>query len=345
MEFVRVPHLETYGYGSMAANLIRSMRRRGVEMSWVREGGPSVPATALFMQLPATARGAWAGQRRVLLTMFETSELPHEFVEPLGRYDTVLVPCEANRRTFARHHPDVRTIPLGVDPERWHFTERPPADPFTFLTVGARWWYRKGLDLVLDAFQALRDELVSAGEPRPRLMLHPGAPDAAGTLRERSRDDPDVVWLNGKLIPAAEVQLSEMAHCYVSGSRGEGWGLCPHQAIAQGCPTILADAAGQHEFARYGTPIGWHQIAATEYGDWRELGHWWEPDADELLAAMRLVYTSYDQAQVRAAVGATEISGLTWDNAAARLLEELGDLGEIPAGEWRAFPEISTGRS
>ena len=42
-----------------------------------------------------------------------------------------------------------------------------------------------------------------------------------------------------------EVDLFAEAHCYLAPSKGEGWGLCPHQAIAQGCPTVLTDAVSR----------------------------------------------------------------------------------------------------
>jgi len=128
----------------------------------------------------------------------------------------------------------------------------------------------------------------------------------------------------GRLDAGAEVAIYEDAHCYLQPSRGEGFGLQPLQAMAQGCPTILTDAHGHESFAHlgYGISATPAQSAYFIYGD---AGDWWEPSLDELCERMHYVYHNYDTATELARLNAQEVSQVwTWEATASKLIDVIG---------------------
>jgi hypothetical protein len=116
--------------------------------------------------------------------------------------------------------------------------------------------------------------------------------------------------VTGKITDEDEVDLYRMAHCYVQPSRGEGFGLQPLQAIAQGMPTILTDAHGHKAFSHLGVPIGWHPVRA-DYFIYGDAGDWWEPSYDELCEAMWDVYqnseTIWGETSQRGSVASADV--------------------------------------
>ena len=292
--------------------------------------GEVVPSTVLFMQLPGHAWGWWKGQHSILFTMFESDQVPVEFADVIHEYETVIVPCQANKEAFAAHHGNVHVVPLGVDPTYWHSTPRRPVtrrDPFLFLTAGAG-WHRKGFGLITRAFMELRDELNV-----PMRLIVKAQNDL---VWEDQPKDPDIEFIKERMTRDDEALLYSRAHCYVSGSRGEGWGLCPHQAIAQGIPTILGDGGGQAEFARYGLPIQTH-LEPSDYGIWQDIGRWWVPDYDHMLNQMRSVFLHYADYEALAKKGAADIAHLTWENTARQLMEYFSGEAPFVPTEWHTF--------
>lgn len=319
------------GYGTMGMSLHEELEKLGVVIVDQDKDAEMVPQTVLYNQLPGHALWRHENQKSILFSMFETDVIPAEFAEVIEEYDTVVVPCEENRRAFALHRAKAHVVNLGVDPERWHFTPRKPITwerPFTFLIQGAG-WKRKGIDDATKAFLELK--ALTSIDMRLICKMQLKEPTALDLPV-----DPDIEYLKASLTMEEEVALYEDVHCVLAPSKGEGWGLCPHQAIAQGIPTILTDAAGHHEFSRFGIPIGWHHESAA-YGIWEDTGNWWVPNYDELLEAMRDVVTNYDDHLRRAEINARGISYLTWERTARNLLPFIPEGPLVPSGGIYAF--------
>lgn len=348
MKSIAVQYLNraNQGYGKMGLETIAALNKMGVQTPEVKDETAQVPPVALFAHLPMMAKGWWKGQYSVIMTMFETTDLPIEFQEILHEFDMVVVPCDANVETYSRYHDNVVKVPLGVDPQRYPYTPR-KAGRFTYLTQGAG-WDRKGFKISIEAFRRVRDEIVGGGHPAPQLLIksHPeaGLRDALG-----SEGDPDIVVVAEYLSDDDERKMLDDAHCYLAPSKGEGWGLCPHQAIAMGIPTILTDAAGHHEFAKYAIPLRWHYEPALYdvwlgAGEHQACGQWWVPSADDLADRMLMVYEYYELATEEARKNAQRISHLTWENTAVHLLaaiEQHVDLSQpLDRGDWVEFDRL-----
>lgn len=328
------------GYGRMGSEIVKSLVRYGVEPAGrldslqnpkitstsviLPSAVPEIAHCALWLSTPPAAKRWVKGQHASILTMWESTQMPAGFREGLENFDRIFVPCDQNLELFSQYHDDVRKIPLGVDPAVWHFQPRRAVESdFNFMTAG--FGPRKNVKQVVEAFQLAFPGGYPIGDgPVPHLYV-------------RSRDEvggPNVHLISSSISESEEVSLYAQMHCYVSGSRGEGWGLMPLQAIAQGCPTILGDHSGHSEFAKLGIGIGWHHVSAAGATFWGDGGQWWEPNLDEMVDAMRAVYADPTTAFRDAQQGSAAALALyTWDNCAQELIYNLPEMFLDPPKE------------
>jgi glycosyltransferase involved in cell wall biosynthesis len=327
---------EQIGYGRLGVYLADEIEKQGItvydeirdaEQNFVLDSpeaykafGPKAPEAGisevvLWVSVPSHARGWWSGQKAVLFTMWETSHLPTSFRENFHEFDTLIVPSEQNLELFSRYHDNVKYVPLGVDTERWHYVPRKmPTTRFNFLVSGRG--LRKGTDLVYKAFR----EVFPAGSwpedmPTPYLIMKSPRPE--DYFGERIEN------INGYIPSEAEVDLYANAHCYLGASRGEGFGLQPLQAIAQGLPTILTDAHGHKSFSHLGMPLD-AELDKAGYFVFGDAGAWWEPDYKQLCEYMEYVYYNYAECVERAKVNAAEAAKFNWTNCANGVLDAIG---------------------
>jgi glycosyltransferase involved in cell wall biosynthesis len=286
-----------------------------------------------WLSTPGHYRGHWQGQTTSLLSMWESNLLPEPFRESLDVFDTIVVPSQQNVDLFSRYHKNVKFVPLGIDPDQWYQTPRPTLDEphFTFFISGGG--YRKGSELVIDAFRKVFDSRVPDG-PAPRLFVH------SAKASDFPKDE-RIHLITGKLTDDEERALYAMAHCYVQPSRGEGFGMRPLQAIAQGCPTIATNAHGHAAFGHLITyPLGWTlQETPPQSFHHGPAGSWWEPNFDELCQAMEDVYLHYNWALSRARLNAQLCAQqFTWDKTATRYLNAIGrenlELPDVEPTQW-----------
>lgn len=334
VNLLRVPS-ESIGYGRLGLKLEEALRNRGLDVWTDLPNDPNgeVSNLACWVSTPSHAMGWWKGQHVATFTMWEASRLPESFRESFHEFDTLLVPSMQNLELFSEYHPNVKYVPLGIDPEDWAYRERQPCDTeFRFMVGGSG--PRKGVDLVYKAFMTLWGREGSWGSgPTPKLIMK--SPRGGDFYGDR------VQMITGKIPADEERDLYAYAHCYVQPSRGEGFGLQPLQAIAQGCPTILTDAHGHEAFAKYGWGLG-YTMTPSDYFIFGDAGDWWEPDFDELVEAMRFQYENPEQCQ--------EVAGLSsvlarakfnWDNTATAFIDSFEpDLFTPYGGPWdRYIPE------
>ena len=304
-------HTTQIGYGRMACSLIPALERAGVEIQDGMEQGPTNVVN--WMSTPSHARWYYEGQYVTLLSMWESQRLAEGMSEGLLNFDLVLVPSVQNLELFSDHHPNVKLVLLGVD-EEWSY--RPRREPdlyFDFLIGGSG--PRKGTDLAFDAFQKVFGDWHGDG-PIPRLIMK--NPRREKFVGER------VEVIGGRISAEEELALYARSHVYLQPSRGEGFGLQPLQAIAQGLPTILTDAHGHASFAHLGYGIGSSNVEA-DYFSHGYAGDWWEPDFGELCERMEWIYDNYDEAAAFAKQSAEVASReFTWDNSARMMIDAIG---------------------
>lgn len=309
------------GYGRMGRYVLESLKNLGVDVrscSSPGDEGKPVSASALWMGAPSHVAGWWEGQRTNVLTMWEATGVPPGFRENVHEPDTIIVPSEQNRELFSHWHNNVKKVPLGIDPERWHYTERPEIGAeFVFMTAGQG--LRKGIDVAVKAFTTVFGEFEpSAAHPRPVLVVK-------DRYRMKEVRGNDVREISGTVSPETEVALYGTAHCFLGLARGEGFGLMPFQAMAQGTPTILADAHGYAEFAHLASQTISCGMSKAEPFIFGDADQWWEPNLEETCEAMWEMYLNYDSYLNGARATADEIAAnWTWDDTAAKLIDAMG---------------------
>ena len=329
-------HSESIGYGRLGINLARELVKQGVNvfdhlpepggtdrqrdlehLAHLNTGDKTgICPVVCWVSVPTHARGWYKGQVPVIFTMWESMSLPPSFRETLHEFEAVAVPSWQNVELFSQYHGNVHYVSLGVDPEVWHYVPRkPPGQFFNFLIAGSG--PRKGTDLAHQAFRKVFSSPKTWGDgPVPLLTFK--NPRGEAFHGER------IQVVAGRLDAEQEVAIYEDAHCYLQPSRGEGFGLQPLQAMAQGCPTILTNAHGHESFAYlgYGISATPSQSAYFIYGD---AGQWWEPSLAELCERMEWVYNNYDKAVADAKVVAQDIipQHWTWATTAEQLIHNV----------------------
>jgi glycosyltransferase involved in cell wall biosynthesis len=341
-------HIQTpaIGYGRLGVELHKALDDRGVDVyngiefpdhirAKMSQGdldvadGRNIKRTNVvgWVSVPTHARGWYEGQWPFVFTMWEATWLPESFRESLHNFPMIVVPSTHNVELFSEFHDNVRYCPLGIDPVKWHFTERRQGPTFDVLVGGSG--ARKGLDVAVTAFAKAFPEGSWGDGPVPRLILKSpkanlGYPDEIRNALPFPPSDRLTV-ISGRLPPEDEVALYQTAHVYLQPSRGEGFGLQPLQAIAQGLPTILTDAHGHEAFSHLGWPVG-HSLVKSGYfiyGDHPDM-MWWEPDVDDIVDHLRSIYDDYEGACAVAARASKEARAeFTWDRTAGHFLDAL----------------------
>ena len=308
-------HSTSIGYARLGVKLADALQRDGIKVVDHLDPDDRDPHHLVcWVSTPSHATGWFDGQHKVILTMWESQTIPEAFREGLHNFDQVLVPSEQNLELFSRYHPNVAKIPLGIDTREWAYRPRKaPTTDFRFLIGGSG--ARKGQDL---AYKAFRKVFATWPSDMPRPVLQFKSPRPVEYVGER------IEVIGGRISDEAERDLYGAAHCYLQPSRGEGWGLQPLQAIAQGLPTILTDAHGQAEFAHLGMGIS-AALVPADYFMYGDAGEWWEPSLDELCERMEWVYHHYDQAVEQARFSsAVAHRDFSWEKVADRFVNAIG---------------------
>jgi glycosyltransferase involved in cell wall biosynthesis len=271
----------------------------------------------------------------VLYQPWEFGEIPAAWVETIRtRVDEVWTPSEYSRQSFVRAglSPElVQVIPNGVDLE--HFSPDGPAYPLPtskgtiFLFVGGT-IYRKGIDLLLEAFGAAfsaADDvaLVIKGFGGATVYRGMTGEDRIAAFRDQP-NAPEVVLLNGDLAFDEIPSLYRAADCIVQPYRGEGFCLPALEALACGKPVIVTAGGPTDDFAT--DACAWQVLSRTVGLPPNALppelsptgpGFLLEPDVAALTAALR---EAADPA-IRAAKAATaraHAERFSWPAAAER---------------------------
>jgi glycosyltransferase involved in cell wall biosynthesis len=237
--------------------------------------------------------------------MYETDGLPPGWVDRACAVDEIWVPSSFAAETFRSAGvpaEKIKTLAAPIDLERFRYpselSRRP--SPFTFLSV-FRWQYRKGWDILLQAYLAefTPDEdvqLILHALPLKEDVLSP-AKQVEQALGVTLGKHHALVDIRTRPLPHAEVPaLYREADSFVLASRGEGCGRPYMEAMAAGLPTIGTRWSGNLDFMSDEcallidaevVPVS--SVAAAEWPLFTGQS-WAEPDQGNLRQLMRRVY-------------------------------------------------------
>jgi phosphatidyl-myo-inositol alpha-mannosyltransferase len=293
------------------ARTVRALRHLGADVVHVHE--PLVPGPSLAALV--------AGPRPMLGTFHRSGQDALYKAEGLAlrgvlhRLDAAVAVSEAARETAAEvlghKFRSIPVIPNGVDLHQYvgrlrplngaeavvaspDVSVEPPSAPLTIVFVG-RHEERKGLVVLLEAFERLRREATSAGLRGARLNVVGEGP-ATIRLKERFGADDAVNWL-GAVDDAEKARQLASADVFVAPSlHGESFGVVLLEAMAAGTPVIASDLPGYRlaagEAARF-VPPGDATALAT--GLVAVLGDAGERDRLRALAAERVSAYSMEE--------------------------------------------------
>lgn len=224
-------------------------------------------------------------KRVVYNTMWETTRLHKQCVLNLNQADLVIVPSTFNLTTFNAQgvQRTMAKVPMGIDTDIYRYCPPVKKDYYLFGAAGrtAAGGCRKGLQDVIDAWRKAFPKKVQ--DVRLHIKCYP--------------DDPDLDFDDDRVLVSKEFwtrkQLAkwyEQIDCFASASKGEGWGLMQHEAMATGRAVIAVPFGGITEF--YDESVGFPVEFKLEPSDnhYKNGGLWANPVKDSLVSRMREVY-------------------------------------------------------
>ncbi len=276
-----------------------------------------------------------SGRYKIGYTMFEADRIPPDWVEQINQMDEVWTPTRWGYETFrgAGITRPMHIVPLGVDPQR--FAPGPPRPTLTRTTVFLsvfEWGHRKGIDLLLKAYRAAfraSDDvllLLKVDCHRNRPADHPPAQIAA-LLPHPS--PPVGILYNRPLSVSQLAELYQSADCFISTSRGEGWGMPILEAMACGVPAIATAWSAPTTFvsATNGYPLPIRGLVPATGDDRYVRGaRWSAPDGDALVELLRHVATNPTERRAKGAQAAHDARQWTWDRAVDTVIARLRDI-------------------
>lgn len=169
------------------------------------------------------------------------------FARTLKAADKIVVVHNDAKEVYAEFVDEskLETIPLGVDPEEFTYSERP--ENAELVAIGSL-TERKGYDILFDALGTIRAEF-------PDVHLHIFGDGPLETeLRARVQRDGlgDNVTFHGFVDQSVVNDHLSRAQAFVHPSRSESFSLVRLEAMSAGCPAIISDISGAREMVRDG---------------------------------------------------------------------------------------------
>lgn len=260
------------------------------------------------------------GKEVCFVTMWETTRIPDPAVENLNKAKVVVVPSKWQVEVFSAQGvtAPLRVVPMGVNPDRFAYDYRERSGPFTFGTAGnlAVGGCRKNIEAVIDAF-----ELLGAPDTKLVIKTYPGdkIPEIENPSIEVTQE-----FVSKKQIP----EFYQGIDCFVSATRGEGWGLMQHEAMLSGKPVISTNFGGISEFfdASVGYPVDYDLVSAGKH--YENCGLWADPSIECLRTSMERAQ-SWEGTYEKARAARERALDFTWEASNKKLLEVLEEFDFI----------------
>lgn len=270
------------------------------------------------------------GKRTAYFTMWESTRIPPASADLLNRAEVVILPSSWGASCFSAAGVErtMRLVPLGIDTDVYHFRAKELASEparqgasVVFGTAGrmAHGGVRKGINEVIGLFQKAfpsEPDVLLRVKVHPDCQVdHPGDPRVEIKQAHLS-DDQLADWFSG-------------LDAFVSGARGEGWGLMQQQAMAVGRPVVCARFGGLAEFVTTGNSFCVPYAMGPAENAYKGCGHWALPDDQGFIDAMRAIYHEPHLAAVRGAQASRDVAHLSWENSNRQLVAVLEEFGAI----------------
>lgn len=267
---------------------------------------------------------SWCGDEAFLVghTAWETDRIPAHWAECLAVADLIVVPSAFSSAAFAAAGLDVpievvpHVAPPAPRPGRSRFDDLDPGR-HVFYTIG-EWTPRKALEATVEAYlRAFRGDdpvlLVVKTTPRDPRAPEPASAGRAGRgsaafavaqLLARHPDHAPVSLITDVLSDDEIAGLHARGDCFVSLSRGEGFGLGAFDAAIGETPVVVTGWGGQLDFLAGSPYLVDSCLVPVEdplgFPSFTRDQRWAEADLDHAAALLRRVVAEREEAVAEA---------------------------------------------
>lgn len=336
---------EHSGYGIAADRCMAALEESGLQVEWTpfipgdgwrlgyEPGYPlgAVPGGVVVSHLVAEylppVRERCPDSFLVGHTVWDTDRIPDHWIPCLDAADLVVVPSRFSAEAVAASAVDtpVAIVPHAAAPAtgpRAELAVAPP-DVLVFYAIG-EWNERKAMFRTIEAYLRAftsRDRVLLIVKTSyqdwrrgrravPPAVAGPGTSAAAvAQLLAKHADPPAVSLITRPLTNAQIAALHQRGDCFISLSRGEGWGLGAFDAAAADNPVVTTGFGGQLDYLT-DSPylVGFDLVSVRDprgFPSYAPEQRWAEPDLDHAVDLLLEVAANPEQAAgVAAAIGA-----------------------------------------
>ncbi|MER3522543.1 MAG: hypothetical protein C4326_00385 [Ignavibacteria bacterium] len=360
-----------FSHGSLAhvnRNIARQLAKQGVPLSICvkRETGGNLSSDIRFAAIRSLVNKNVDGQAihirhqwppdlspptsgyLVMIQPWEFVSLPKEWIRFVCTHvDEVWTYTQYVRNVYIASgvSPErVHVVPLGVDPFVYHpdggiFPLR-TKKTFRFLFVGGT-IYRKGIDLLLDAYVAAfdrDDDVCLVVKDFGGTSFYKGQ-----TMQEkirsiqRDRRAPEVEYIDHVLTEDEMAALYRTCNVLVQPYRGEGFGLPILEAMACGVPAIVTKGGACLDFCHGENsvllPAVMKRLPEKKVGEFETLDFPWifEVEGEVLKSALRDAYDHPEALKAKGERAQREVrERWTWEHTAACVRQRVASLVKKP---------------
>lgn len=291
----------------------------------------------------------------ICYTPFETDGAPSTWLLGLKAMDEVWVPSEHNKKAYINagvSRNKITVIPHGVDVSRYNPEIKPleyNRGQFNFGSV-FDWTERKNpvalIRAYYNAFTSGEDVTLTIRTfwrfpiEKTKEHINEEVRKIKAGFTGRSAFPKILFWFD-TMDDSVMPNFFRSFDCFVSPTRGEGFGLPMLEAMACGVPTIGPSWGGNTEFMNEknsflvgGTivPIDNHAFLRLQpqYSNQR----WFDINEGELSSMMRWVYDNKEKAKEVGEYAAKFVKEkFTWDNTAGKICRRLNEINNFISGD------------
>lgn len=201
-------------------------------------------------------------------TTWEADKLPRHWPELLNQVDQLLVPSEFNHKVFSQELPNLPTsiIPHIIDKpqsassdainafrEKYGVSETSTV----FYSINT-WSVRKDLEALIRAYIATFSQtedvtlIIKTSEMGPRYpnsIQRESVQTIYNDLISSFDPHPKIIFIAQDDMPATELDaIHQIGDCYISLTRGEGWGMGAAEAASRKNPVLITGWSGVLDF-------------------------------------------------------------------------------------------------
>lgn len=289
--------------------------------------------------------GRYSGTRNYGFTFFEETGIAENAIAAVKSFDGMRTGSNWNRDyLISRGVGNTVCVHQGVDTET--FKPGTKTDRFKGRFVvfgGGKLEFRKGQDIVIAAFRAFHqrhpdallltvwqnpwpDSILSMHEsPHIKSLPEPGPSLHTFPRWTRGEGLPEGAHVDAGAIANADLPLVlREADAAVFANRCEGGtNLAAMECMASGLPCVMSMNTGHLDIAHDGNCYPLHRQSPVADPHGTRAG-WGESDVDEIVERLEEIYGDREAAKARGGAARDTMSGMTWDNQIARLIETFG---------------------